>query len=91
MAELLFMHVAPCIDESPTLESVVAAQVHDMPNGSTVVAKVCCAFSHFHLDEVSLHSMVNPCPCTTHIDSDLTENSTEPTSQQHLLTCKLAR
>jgi hypothetical protein len=40
VAELLFMHVAPCIDDSPMLESIVAAQVHDMLNGSTVVAKV---------------------------------------------------
>jgi hypothetical protein len=41
VAQLLFMHVAPCTDATRTMEGIVAAQVHDMLNGSTVVAKVC--------------------------------------------------
>ena len=40
VAELLFAHVAPCMQDAGALQPIVAAQVHDLLSGSTLIAKV---------------------------------------------------
>lgn len=40
VAELLFAHVAPCMQDAGALEQIVTAQAHDLLSGSTLIAKV---------------------------------------------------